>query len=777
MSFRPTDEQAQAIRTAVSGDTFVLDAPAGSGKSSTARGMCESLSGRVLYLVYNRAAKEDAARTFPKSTTVKTTSQLAWAAYAGDYADRMRPGEASRVPSWETARMAGIQMVELGAELTLQPGTIAAMAIETIDRFCYTADPQITTSHVPVLPIGFNPAQEEFLKEVVTSSARKIWSQALSPASKHRFTMDYAFKLLVMSEPSLGFDTVIVDEAQDSNGATEKLVKDQYAQQIIIGDPAQQLYCQPLGTMVEVPGERNGTRQVPVEDIKTGDLVVTYDNSHVCKKGRPVSHVTRFHHDGRLIRVMTASGKTSAYTGNHHCMIRIGDNLMTKYVVYMMRQGDKFRIGRNRFMYQSQNWSFGLALRSSAEKANAAWILSVHDTVAEASLAESLVRYQFSIPDIRFESTRERDEMDVKTFWRWHGSNQEAAQRCLEAHGRLIDFPLWSRDNPEVIGVRRPFATAAANVIDGMTMLPLEKVTRRRGEDEAPRHLWEEVTVFSERYTGDVVSLEVADHHTYFADGLLTHNSWRGATDIMSRFSGPRLQLTQSFRFGEEIAQEASRWLAHTGTGITVRGLPSLESVVDDEVLERPSAVLCRTNAGVISSAMGYLADGLSVAVVGGTKALSDLAFAASDLMAGRPCKHPELVAFRTWKELTAFSEEPGGGDLKALVNLINIYGIQEIISACKRLVSDRKGYADVIVSTGHKAKGREWDSVQIAEDFASREPKPFENPLTGELEQGVISRHEAMLHYVVTTRARRHLSRGGLNWIDNYSGSPAVES
>lgn len=486
--FRPTDEQAEAIRTAASGTTFVLDAPAGSGKSSTARGMCEQIDGRVLYLVYNRAARDDASRTFPRSTVVKTTSQLAWAAYADEYADRMRPGEASRVPSWETARMAKIKPVDLGADLTLQPGTIAAMATETIDRFCYTADQQIEITHVPPLPVGLNPAQEEYLKETVTAWARTIWKQSLSPFSAHRFTMDYAFKLLVMSEPNLGFDTIIVDEAQDSNGATEKLVKDQWAQQVIIGDPAQQLYA------------------------------------------------------------------------------------------------------------------------------------------------------------------------------------------------------------------------------------------------------------------------------------------WRGATDIMARFDGPRLQLTQSFRFGEEVAAEAAKWLAHTETGITIRGLASLESVVDDELLDNPTAVLCRTNAGVIASAIRYLSAGLRVSVVGGTKALSDLAYAAADLMAGRPCKHPELIAFKTWKELVTFSEEPGGGDLKALVNLINAYGVGDIIDACKRLVPERSGNADVVVSTGHKAKGREWDSVQIADDFASREPKPFENPITGNLETGFISRHDAMLHYVVTTRARRVLSRGGLSWIDNYT-------
>lgn len=417
-SFGYTSEQAEAIRVAESGETFVLDAPAGSGKSSTARGMCERINGRVLYLVYNRAARNDAEKSFPKSAVIKTTSQLAWHAYKDDYDKRMDP-RAPRVPSWETARIVKIKPVELGEGLVIQPGTIAAMATETIERFCYTAAPQITIGHVPPLPLGFNPAQEEYLRETVCKWAQHIWVSSLDPRSPLRFTMDYAFKLLVMSEPQLGFDTIIVDEAQDSNGATEKLVKDQYAQQVIIGDPGQQLY------------------------------------------------------------------------------------------------------------------------------------------------------------------------------------------------------------------------------------------------------------------------------------------SWRGATDIMSKFDGPRLQLTQSFRFGEEVANEAARWLDHTETGITIKGLSSLDSSVTDAPMDEPNAILCRTNAGVMTEAIKYLTRGLNVGVVGGTRALSDLAYAANDLMAGRPCKHPELIAFKDWKELMTHSKEPGGGDLKVLVNLINVYGVSDIISACRNMVPEKN--ADVVVSTGHK--------------------------------------------------------------------------
>lgn len=256
--------------------------------------------------------------------------------------------------------------------------------------------------------------------------------------------------------------------------------------------------------------------------------------------------------------------------------------------------------------------------------------------------------------------------------------------------------------------------------------------------------------------------------------------AWRGASDIMGNFEGPRLSLSKSFRFGEAVAEEADKWLAHTETGISVTGNENMDSRVTEGGMENPKGVLCRTNGTVMARAMQYLNEGKRVAVAGGTSSLENLAFAASDLMDGKPTTHPELAAFRDWSELMSYTEEPGGGDLKALVQLINEYRVPGIISACKQLSPENPpayGAAkrdwkepDVVISTAHKSKGREWDSVQIADDF--KEPKDVEDPRTGDLEPGPIDRHSAMLHYVTVTRARWHLDREGLAWVDRH---PAI--
>ncbi|WP_308432189.1 ATP-binding domain-containing protein [Streptomyces cinnamoneus] len=68
----------------------------------------------------------------------------------------------------------------------------------------------------------------------------------------------------------------------------------------------------------------------------------------------------------------------------------------------------------------------------------------------------------------------------------------------------------------------------------------------------------------------------------------------------------------------------------------------------------------------------------------------------------------------------------------------------------------------DVTVSTVHKAKGREWPSVRIGEDFAEPEPDALGRP-------GPIPVGEARLAYVAITRARHHLDVGGLGWFKSH--------
>ncbi|GGO62956.1 UvrD-helicase domain-containing protein [Nonomuraea cavernae] len=233
---------------------------------------------------------------------------------------------------------------------------------------------------------------------------------------------------------------------------------------------------------------------------------------------------------------------------------------------------------------------------------------------------------------------------------------------------------------------------------------------------------------------------------------------WRGAEDAMSKFNGVRLTLSQSFRFGEVVAEEANLWLGYLNAPLRLRGFEQINSRL--ATLTEPDAILCRTNGTAIAQVMEQLNAGRRVSLVGGGDQIRKLAEAAMQLKDGRGCSHPELFAFKTWAELQEYIEEDEGSDLRPFVNLIDAHGADVVLNTVSRLVpSDR---ADVEISTAHKAKGREWRRVKVADDFP--EPKP-----TDDDKPGRISRPDAMLAYVTVTRAQYELDNTGLNWIRHY--------
>jgi UvrD-like helicase family protein len=238
-------------------------------------------------------------------------------------------------------------------------------------------------------------------------------------------------------------------------------------------------------------------------------------------------------------------------------------------------------------------------------------------------------------------------------------------------------------------------------------------------------------------------------------DSCQAINGWNGAVDAMAKWDWPRLMLTQSFRFGPRIANLANLWLGSLRAPLRLSGLESIDSRIVSRLSE-PTAILCRTNMGVIDAALGQLGQDRRVAVVGGIGDAALLAQAAADLRNGRRTTHPDLAAFRSWEEFSSFVRtDPDGEDFRVLVSLVETYGTDQIL-ALKRNLCDREADAQVTVSTCHKSKGREWDSVLIGQDFTPRSDEETGDPLP-------LTREQKMLAYVAVTRAKREICPGPL--------------
>lgn len=237
--------------------------------------------------------------------------------------------------------------------------------------------------------------------------------------------------------------------------------------------------------------------------------------------------------------------------------------------------------------------------------------------------------------------------------------------------------------------------------------------------------------------------VEAQDHaqRIWVGDSNQTIYGWNGAVNAMELADvDAECSLTESFRFGPEIAEQANIVLERLGDA-RVTGSGPAGSV---GWLERPDVFLGRTNVEVVSRALHELEQGRKVCIQGGTREIVEFAEAAADLMGGERTDHQELACFKSWDEVLAYVDTEDGADLRLLCSMITEFGVPRILQGLRSTVDD-PGMADVTLSTAHKSKGAEWDGVTLLGDFPIGED---------------VTPPELRLMYVAATRAMKHLDR-----------------
>jgi hypothetical protein len=216
---------------------------------------------------------------------------------------------------------------------------------------------------------------------------------------------------------------------------------------------------------------------------------------------------------------------------------------------------------------------------------------------------------------------------------------------------------------------------------------------------------------------------------------------WRGAVNALAQVDGDKAFLTQSFRFGQPIADLANEVLSVLGAELRLTGSPAIESAVGRVM--HAHVVLARSNAVAVESVLSLQRTGYKTHLVGGGEDVVAFAKAASMLMDGDRPWHPDLACFDSWGEVQDYvANDPQGDELKVLANLVDEYGVDIILQALEQTTAEAA--ADVVVSTAHKSKGREWGRVRLAGDF----PGEVDPTQPGELR----------LLYVAATRAANRL-------------------
>lgn len=209
-------------------------------------------------------------------------------------------------------------------------------------------------------------------------------------------------------------------------------------------------------------------------------------------------------------------------------------------------------------------------------------------------------------------------------------------------------------------------------------------------------------------------------------DGFQNIYSWRGAMNAMLHLDWPEAKLSKSFRFGQEIGDLADVILAQDGTKITnVLGWEKLSTKImprfdlPADTFNNPYTMLFRTNGALIFEAVDLLERGKRVNLEIDVSDFTKLLDSAIELKRGNmnKVKHENLVQFANWEEF-GIEAEAVQGELLRVFNMVennSVYKVLGVLSKHKNVPNP-----DVTLTTAHKAKGREFDVVILADDFPS---------------------------------------------------------
>lgn len=265
---------------------------------------------------------------------------------------------------------------------------------------------------------------------------------------------------------------------------------------------------------------------------------------------------------------------------------------------------------------------------------------------------------------------------------------------------------------------------------------------------------------------------------------------WRYAVNSLEKVNFPTFHLTNSFRFGPEIAALAVRilqWKNHLNipSHTTIRGKGTSKKKTTE-------AVIGRTNLGLLMKAIHFLKNdkrNVRIHFEGNINSYTYAADGASlyDVLhlynyKNEYIRSSLLKAMTSFTELEEYVEKTEDMELALLIKIVKEYDneIPEIIRSLREKHVEDKEKADLIFSTVHRCKGMEYDIVHLVDDFI--EEKKLE-ALRMDIKQGKANAahliEEINLLYVAVTRTRNilHIPENLLpaGWIEE--ADPAAET
>lgn len=290
--FLVSPEQAHigemTVKGAQTGKSLKIFAYAGTGKTFTLTMIADLLKDRKgLYLAFNADAKKDAAKKFKPyaSVDVMTTHGCALRWLQSRYPAVVPMGR-TYLPREliDVLRFDFPTIVSKQYDQTFSPENFASFALSWVAKFCNSGEADFDDrKHVPLNALRKNPQKihkqdiankskildsdlieggqwiciskansQRYMPEILTlkrnilmhafEAAKRLFNLIRGDVQNHPISHDIYLKLWSLSGERLGYDYIMLDEAQDTNGAVIAMMEAQRCQKIIVGDTHQQIY-------------------------------------------------------------------------------------------------------------------------------------------------------------------------------------------------------------------------------------------------------------------------------------------------------------------------------------------------------------------------------------------------------------------------------------------------------------------------------------------------------------------------------------------------------
>lgn len=283
MSFKPTEEQQEIIDAFNTGEHLVVQAGAGTGKTSTIGLIAEQMAMdefRGVYLAFNKSivndVKESLSPEARRSLMVMTFHSLAYkmARSLPQFAELMEKfgDNDNTLPHAEIARMMKVSKgfpykKDDGEQKYISPAGLISAALVAVSNYCQSDSYGVVSEHVRQPMTMPNEVYPLYASRIVPL-AQKIWDRDITqPDGKIRFGHDHYLKLVSLGKPDildfLGLDDyapIFFDEAQDARPAMSSMLRHQATssdvtpcQLVCVGDSSQAIYGSFTGAVDSLP--------------------------------------------------------------------------------------------------------------------------------------------------------------------------------------------------------------------------------------------------------------------------------------------------------------------------------------------------------------------------------------------------------------------------------------------------------------------------------------------------------------------------------------------